>query len=180
MQTEVGVFRSRAAAEQAIKALLDSGIPLESIIFLCGEQCAGELKSVPTTEGERDGMGPSMGAVVGGAVGASAGLSLGTAIASLLVPGVGPVLAAGLGAAAALGLGGAVAGGELGEVTEEKLDVGVPRDDINLYRELLKRQRSIVIVNTSSSDQIATANSVFEQQGGEDAPTARAHLQDAA
>ena len=86
MQTEVGVFRSRAAAEQAIKRLLDSGISSQSIIFLSGEQSASELKSVPTTEGERDGMGPAMGAVVGGAVGASAGLSLGTAIASLVVP----------------------------------------------------------------------------------------------
>ena len=117
---------------------------------------------------------------MGGAVGASAGLSLGTAIASLVVPGVGAVLAAGLGAAAALGLGGAVAGSELGEVVEEKLDVGVPRDDVRLYRELLKRQRSIVIVNTSSAEQAATANSIFEQQGGEDADTAREHLLDAA
>src|SRR5437879_2400999 len=89
-----------------------------------------------------------------------------------VVPGVGAVLAAGVGAAAALGLGGAVAGGELGEVTEEKLDVGVPRDDVSLYRELLKRQRSIVIVNTSSSEQAATASSVFEQHGAEDAEMA--------
>jgi len=180
LQTEVGIFRSRAAAEQAAKTLLDSGISSRSIIFLSGEQSANELKSVPTTEGERDGMGPAMGAVVGGAVGASAGLSLGTAIASLVVPGVGVVLTAGLGAAAALGLGGAVAGGELGEVTEEKLDVGVPRDDVTLYRELLRRQRSIVIVNTPSSEQAAMANSIFEEQGGEDAASAREHLQDAA
>jgi hypothetical protein len=119
-----------------------------------------------------------MGAVVGGAVGASAGLSLGTAIASLVVPGVGPVLVAGLGAAAALGLGGAVAGGEIGDATEKKLDVGVPRDEVSLYRELLKRKRSVVIVNTNSSDQAALANSIFEQNDGEDAATAHQHLHD--
>jgi hypothetical protein len=178
MQTAVGIFRSRSSAERAIKALLDSGISSQSIIFLSGEQSERGLKSVPTTEGEPDGMGPAMGALVGGAVGASAGLSLGTAIASLVVPGVGPVLAAGLGAAAALGLGGAVAGGEIGDATEKKLDVGVPRDEVSLYRELLKRKRSVVIVNTNSSDQAALANSIFEQNDGEDAATAHQHLHD--
>jgi len=48
-------------------------------------------------------------------MGAGAGLSLGSAVASLLVPGVGTIFAIGLGAAALLGLGGAAAGAGLGD-----------------------------------------------------------------
>jgi hypothetical protein len=115
-----------------------------------------------------------------GAVGASAGLSLGTAIASLVVPGVGAVLAASLGAAAALGLGGAVAGGEIGEVTKKKLDVVAPRDDVSRYRELHKRHRSIMIVNTPSSEQAATAHSILNKGREDGGYGTRNHLQDAA
>jgi hypothetical protein len=57
----------------------------------------------------------------------------------LLVPGVGTIFAIGKGAAALLGLGGAAAGASLGEASEQAADIGVPKDDTFLYRELLKR-----------------------------------------
>ena len=125
-------------------------------------------------------MGPAMGAVLGGVVGASTGLTLGSVVASLMVPGVGPIMAAGLGAAAVLGVGGAVAGGEIGNAAEKNLDVGVPRDDVFFYRELLKRGRSLVIVNTEQEDEYATANDVMAQSGGEDVNAARHELRGAA
>jgi hypothetical protein len=121
-----------------------------------------------------------MGAVLGGAVGASTGLTLGSVLASLMVPGVGPIMAAGLGAAAVLGLGGAVAGGELGNAAEKDLDAGVPRDDVFFYRELLKRGRSLVIVNTEHENEYASAKDAIAQGGGEDVTTARHELRGAA
>lgn len=84
------------------------------------------------------------------AVGASVGLSRGSAIASFLVPGVGAFFAIGLGAAALLGLGGAAAGASLGEASEAA-DIGVPKDDTFLYRDLLKRGRSLLIANIDDS-----------------------------
>jgi hypothetical protein len=180
MQSIAGVFHTRAAAEQAIRSLSSAATPERSIVFLSGEQSQPELKSVPTTDAERDGMGPAMGAVVGGAVGTGAGLSLGSAVASLVVPGLGPIMAAGLGAAAVLGLGGAVAGGEIGNTAEREMDQGIPRDDVFFYRELLKRGRSLVLVNVDSADQADSVRALLDQNGAQRPEAARDELRNAA
>ncbi len=144
MDTIVGVFRSRVAAAHALNGLLGNGVPQQSIIFLTGDQSQAEIASVPTTDAEPDGMGKTLGSYVGGIMGAGAGLYLGSALASMAVPGVGPILAAGIGAAAALGLGGAAVGGTVGNATEHAMDEGVPKDDVVVYRELLRRRGSLV------------------------------------
>jgi len=73
-----------------------------------------------------------------------------------------------MGAAALLGLGGAAAGASLGEASEQAADIGVPKDDTFLYRELLKRGRSLVIANVDDPDLASVAKAVFERQGSED------------
>jgi len=180
MHTILGIFRTRVAADQALNGLLKNGVPQQSIIFLTGDQPQAEIASVPTTDAEPDGMGKTLGSYVGGIVGAGAGLYLGSALASLVVPGVGSILAIGIGAAAALGLGGAAAGGAVGNATEHAMDEGVPKDDVFLYRELLKRGRSLVIVNVDSEELADRARSVMQQNGTEDVETFRKNLQDAA
>ncbi len=100
MQSVVGLFTSRTAAEHVVRGLLEIGIQPQDISFLTRESAA--VESVPTTDAEAPGMGKTLGAYVGGVIGASAGLALGSAVASLAVPGVGMVFAAGVGAAAAL------------------------------------------------------------------------------
>jgi len=180
MQNIVGIFGSRIAAEQAVRGLLARGISQESIIFLTGEAGSTQVEKLPTTDAESDGMGEAVGAVVGGAVGAGAGLSLGSAVASLLVPGVGTIFAVGLGAAAVLGLSGAAAGATVGEESEHAMDIGVPRDDVFFYRQMLKRGRSLVIANVESEDQAATAKELFHNRGGEDVDAARKELESAA
>jgi hypothetical protein len=189
MESLVGIFQSRSAAQDAAAELVNRGIPRESIIFLTAESLPGRsdsaaanssLESVPTTDAEADGMGMAAGALLGGGIGASAGLAGGAAIASVLVPGVGLIFAIGLGAAAVLGLGGAAVGAKAGEVTEHALDVGVPRDDVSFYRELLKRGRSLVIANVDDEKSAETAKSVMEQRGGENVTEARKELSPAA
>ncbi len=139
MQSVLGIFESRAGAEQAVQGLLAACISPQSIIPLSGETGkAQQLDSLPTTDAERDGMGEAVGGLVGGAVGAGTGLSLGSAIASLFVPGVGTIFAIGLGAAALLGIGGAAAGPSAGEASEHAADIGVPKDDTLVYRQMLK------------------------------------------
>lgn len=173
MQSVVGIFATRSAAESAVQGLLATPIPPQSITLLSGETGESQVATLTTTDAERDGMGEAVGGVVGGAVGASAGLSLGSAIASLLVPGVGTIFAIGLGAAALLGLGGAAAGASLGEASEHRADMGVPKDDTLFYRELLKRGRSLVIADVDDQDLASLAKSVFERQGSEDSDEAR-------
>jgi hypothetical protein len=57
--------------------------------------------------------------------------------------------------------------------TEHALDVGVPKDDVLLYRELLKRGRSLVIANVDDEGLAKSAKLVFEQHQGEDVDAAR-------
>src|SRR5438132_2745871 len=113
-------------------------------------------------------------------MGVGAGRYLGSALASLAVPGVGPILAVGIGAAAVLGLGGAAVGGTLGNATEHSMDEGVPKDDVVVYRELLKRGRSLVIVNVDSEELADRARAVIHQNGTEDVETFRNDLREAA
>jgi hypothetical protein len=138
------------------------------------------LDKVPTTDAEGDGMGKAIGAVLGGAMGASAGLAAGAGVASLLVPGVGAIFAIGLGAAAALGLGGAVAGAKAGDVTEHAMDIGVPKDDVQFYHEVLRRGHSVVMANLDSEEHAARAREIFKRQGSEDADAIRKELPKAA
>ena len=187
MKSVVGIFNSLNSAEQAVEDLVESGMTERSIVFLSNEapghgQATPEenLDSVPTTDAEGDGMGKAMGAVVGGAMGASAGLAGGAAVASLLVPGVGTIFAIGVGAAAALGLGGASVGAKAGDIAEHAMDVGVPKDDVQLYHDLLRRGRSIVIANVESEEDAVKARSVLKQQGSEDVEAARQELRRAA
>ena len=173
MQSVVGIFPARNAAELAVRELLATPISPQSITLLSGEAGKSQVATLTTTDAERDGTAEAVGGVVGGAVGASAGLSLGSAIASLFVPGVGVIFAIGLGAAALLGLGGAAAGASLGEAAEHAADMGVPKDDTLLYRELLKRGRSLVIADVDDPDLALLAKSVFERHGTEDIDQAR-------
>ena len=180
MQSVLGIFDSRAAAEQAVQGLLAAPVAPPSIIFLSGEAGKAQVGNLTTTDTERDGMGEVVGGVVGGAVGTGIGLALGSAIASLFVPGVGTVFAIGLGAAAVLGLGGAAAGAAAGEASEEAADVGVPKDDTLIYRELLKRGRSLVIANVDDDRLASMAKAVFHRLGAQDVEEARKKLELAA
>jgi hypothetical protein len=173
MYSAVGIFPSVVSAEHAVRDLLSIGMTERSIVFLTGSRedsavrvsSEKELDRVPTMDAESDGMGKAMGAVLGGAVGASAGLAGGAAMASLLVPGVGIIFALGVGAAAVLGLGGAAAGAKAGDAAEHAMDVGIPRDEVKFYHEVLRRGRSLVIANADGEELAERARTVFKQQG---------------
>ncbi|MGA8214788.1 MAG: hypothetical protein WB799_14425 [Candidatus Sulfotelmatobacter sp.] len=189
MQSVVGIFPSMVSAERAVRGLLSIGMTERSIVFVSTgsrEDSAvrvsseKELDRVPTTDAESDGIGKAMGALLGGAVGASAGLASGAAMASLLVPGVGTIFALGVGAAAVLGLGGAAAGAKAGDAAEHAMDVGVPRDEVKFYHEVLRRGRSLVIANADGEELAERARTVFKEQGGEDVGAARKEFEKAA
>lgn len=167
METVVGIFASRSAAENAVHALLADVLPDHAITFLTGGESTS-VATLPTTDAESDGMGKALGAVVGGAAGAGAGFALGSMAVSLAVPGVGPILAAGLGAAALLGLGGAAVGAEVGKVSETAMDEGVPKDDVYFYRDLLARGKSLVIANCDSENQAGEVREIFAENSAED------------
>lgn len=173
MEPVVGIFTARAEAERAIERLKAAGIPGAQINLLMPDASEQKLASVPTTDTEQSGMGEAMGGVVGGAVGAAGGMSLGAAVASIFVPGVGPILAIGILGAALFGTGGAVGGAMAGKALEEGMDKGLPVDEMYVYEDALRQGRSVVIVLSDNAEQGETTRAIFSETGAESVDSAR-------
>ena len=174
MQTVVGIFTAQAAAEHAAEQLCRLGIARDQIHFLIPGTSIDQSEQVPTSETEQPGMGPALGSVVGGAFGASSGMLTATVL-SVLVPGIGPVTAIGLGALGLLGLiGGAVAGALAGGALEETLANGLPKDELYVYKDALRRGRTVLIALVEDAIQAAAARVALEQAGVESLDAARA------
>src|SRR5271156_1811969 len=105
----MGVFTSRDRAEQALKALLEHGVPEREIVFLS------------RSESEAVALGKEIGGTAGGLAGGAGGRGAGEEGASLArIPGLGQVFAVGVGAAALLGF----LGKQTGTVVGEKVGKG--------------------------------------------------------
>jgi hypothetical protein len=173
MHITVGIFHSRAAAEQAAQQLRDAGIAEEQLNILTPAEAGEQHESVPTTAAEPPGIGKALGGVVGGAVGASSGL-FGTVIVVSMIPGIGPVLAGGLGLAALLGgIGGAAAGVVAGGALETRLADSLPIDELWVYDSALRQGRTVLIVLADDPAQRDLAQRTFEDTGAESVDAAR-------
>src|ERR1041384_6886232 len=130
MQAVTGVFKSREEADVAVSALRSLGIPEKRLGIVAPGSAPERLEAgVPVSDTEGPGMGRAMGATVGGAMGAAGGATAGLAVASLMVPGIGPLLAFGMVGAALLGTVGAAAGSAVGDPVEEGQGEGKTTED---------------------------------------------------
>jgi len=168
----VGVFKSRSAAERGVDELLPLEIPKDRINILTPEATDKELAAVPTVAGEQPGMGKAMGAVVGGAMGIAGGAGLAPAIASLLIPGVGPVLGIGILASSLLGAFGALSGAAVGGALETEVFKGLPEDELFVYEDALRKGRTVTVV-MAEDDEADAVRGVFESAGAETVDRAR-------
>jgi hypothetical protein len=121
---------------------------------------------------ERPIMGQVLGGLVGFAVGGAAGM-FGTTIVSVLLPGVGPVLAIGTVAAALGAVAGTTAGVEVGSVFERALTTGIPKDEVFVYEDALRKGRTVLIALAEDQTQIDAAHRMLEQAGAESIDAAR-------
>jgi hypothetical protein len=169
METITGIFDSRSAGERAFSALAhDSEFDRDHLVLLTPEETAAEnIESIPTDEGEQPGMGSALGGVVGGAV----GLASGAVLSNLVLPGVGPILTLALSAGG--GLGGAVLGAFGGSAAERALSTGLPKDEVFVYEDALRRGRSLVVAQAESRAAAETARSIMERNGAESVDAAR-------
>ena len=169
MESISGVFRSREDAEKAVNELRRVSISDQRIGLVTPGSDPNELATgLPITDTEQPGMGRAMGAAVGGAMGAAGGATLGLAVATLAIPGVGPVIAFGMVGAALLGIVGATAGSAVGDTIEDELGDGVPHEDVYLYEDALRHGNSVVIAYTESDDQSDKAEDVLSRAGAVD------------
>jgi hypothetical protein len=169
MKPVVGVFNSRGEAELGAARLDSTGIAKSRIRLLTPESTQQEIASVPTEEAEQPGMGMALGATVGGAIGLASGIELGGAVASLAIPGIGPVLAIGF-AGGALGL---IGGGAAGNALEKTIFVGLPEEELFVYEDALRQGRSVVIAMAENEGQAEAARSTLEESGVESIDRAR-------
>ena len=165
MKAVVGVFRSQSDAMNGAATLPPLGISKDKINILMPHATEGELAAVPVVDSEQPGMGKAVGAVVGGAM----GLAAGEAVASLFIPGVGPILAIGI-VAAALG---AVGGGTAGGAVENSMTHGLPGDELFIYEDALRQGRSVVIAMTQDDEQAQAVRGALEESGAESIDRAR-------
>ncbi len=166
----VGVFGSMVDAEKSARELASLGVARKYVTILtpqAGErELEKEMGSVPQTQGEQPGMVKALGAVAGGAI----GMGLGEAVASLLVPGVGPVLAIGLAGGALLG---AISGGAAGGAMENTVFSGLPEEELFVYEDALRRGRTVVVAMAEDEQQAQSVRDVFERDGAESIDRAR-------
>lgn len=174
MQVITGVFKSENNAETAVSQLRSLGIPEKRIgIVRPGNRPERLEAGVPVTDTEEPGMGRAMGAAVGGAMGAAGGATAGLAVASLIVPGIGPLVAFGMVGAALLGIVGAGVGSAVGDNVEEGLGEGIPHEDVYLYEDALRHGHSVVIAYVDEGDQADKAARAMNEAGAEDLDTMR-------
>src|SRR5215472_455644 len=170
MITVSGVFRAKEAAERAVQDLRQSGV---RGINLIAPGADSETDAVPTSETEQPGMGRTVGSVVGAALGIAGGFEIGTAAAGLVLPGVGPVVAVGLAAATLLGAGGAIGGAAAGAALEEGTTVGLPEDELYVYKDALRQGRTVLFVQARDPDEAARVRQILDNGGAETIDAAR-------
>jgi anti-sigma B factor antagonist len=158
VETAIGVFTSRDRAEEALKELLHNHVPEESIIFLTH------------SESEAMALGKEIGTVAGGFTGGAVGLGAGMVAASMaLIPGIGQVFALGVGAAALLGFLGTKTGATLGKGLGRETGIPAPvaneksSEDAQLFLEVLKSGRSLVVVRTESPEIAKVAVGILDR-----------------
>jgi hypothetical protein len=168
METIVGIFARREDA-LSVARRLESSLDFEAknLIILSGGAARSDVEAIPTEDGEQPGMGKALGGVVGGA----AGLGAGAMIASLLLPGVGPILTITFGAA--LGVGGAAAGASAGGALEDIWSRGVPKDEIFFYENALRQGRTVLVALSENPDQLEAGRNVMKSSGAEAVDAAR-------
>lgn len=174
MESIVGIFNSLADARRSVAILRTLGLPEERITVLTPHTSDAEVEaSVLTDDTEQPGMGQAVGGTVGAAMGVAGGASAGAAVASLLIPGVGPVIALGLLGAALLGTGGAAAGAVAGEALDKAMVDGLPRDELFLYEDALRRGRSVVMALADDESIAENARAELARAGAETVDAAR-------
>ena len=174
MESIVGIFNSFADAKRAAAILRSLDIPESRITVLSPHTSETEIEAqIPSTDAEQPGMGSALGGAVGAALGVAGGLEAGATVASILIPGVGPVLALGLIGAAIFGAGGAAAGALAGNAMEKGIAEGLPRDELFVYEDALRRGRSVVLAFADNDQTAERARAGLARAGAESVDAAR-------
>lgn len=169
MKTVAGIFESREDAARAAARLEALGIERDDVTVLTPGSEGHAADVLPTDEGEQPGIAKAVGAVAGAAAGASAGVQGMALVSAFVVPGLGPVIASGIIGAALFGAAGAAIGGAL----ENNLNMGLPRDEVFVYEDALRRGGSVVVALVRDDARDAAAREALKAVGATSVDEAR-------
>ena len=163
MEPVTGVFRSREKASEAANALHCAGFSSDRInVLLPGaSEQAGAFDAHLGHRATRS-RGRRLWRRPGGHAGNGCWLRV---VATVLIPGVGPVVAVGIAAAALLGIGGAVTGAKVGAAVDHQSSEGLPADEVFFYEDALRQGKSVVLAMADDGREMERAREVFEACG---------------
>jgi hypothetical protein len=145
------IYRDRMHVEEGIDALLDNGFRIEDISVVLPEIQGATDFAASKSIRSPSGAGAVTGAVVGGTLGLLAG------VATLSVPGLGPILAAGPIMEALAGTG----AGLIGALES----LAIPQDEAGQYEGMIRDGKVLLSVLCDNSDLVRRAGDVLEQTG---------------
>ena len=155
-----GLFKTRAAAEAAVDAIIKRGYTRDDISVLMSDSTKNKEFAVQTRSHAADGLG--VGSAIGGTVGAvlAAIAAVGTAIA---IPGVGLIVAGPIAAA----LAGAGAGGATGGLIGLLIGTGIPEHRAKVYETGVRGGGILLGVEAKDSEEVDKLETLLEDIGAE-------------
>jgi len=155
-----GLFKTRAAAEAAVDAIIKRGYTRDDISVLMSDATKNKEFAVQTRSHAADGMG------IGGAIGGTVGAVLAAIVAvatAITIPGVGLVVAGPIAAALAGAGAGATTGGLLGLL----IGTGVTEHRAKVYDTGVRGGGILLGVEAKSSDDVDKVETLLEDIGAE-------------
>jgi hypothetical protein len=155
-----GLFKSRAAAEAAVDALIKRGYTRDEISVLMSDATRTKEFAVETRSHAADGAG------IGGAVGGTIGAVLAAIVAvgtSIFIPGIGITIAGPIAAA----LAGAGAGAATGGLVGALIGAGIPEHRAKVYDAGIRSGGILLGVEARSGDDADKLEKFLEDLGAE-------------
>ena len=155
-----GLFKTRAAAEAALDAIIKRGYTRDDVSILMSDSTKTKEFAVQTRSHAADGAG--VGGAIGGTVGAvlAAIAAVGTTIA---IPGVGLFIAGPI----AVALAGAGAGGATGGLIGMLIGTGIPEHRAKVYDTGVRGGGILLGVEAKTSEEVDKLETLLEDIGAE-------------
>ena len=155
-----GLFKTRAAAEAAVDAIIKRGYTRDDISVLMSDATKNKEFAVQTKSHAADGMG--VGGAIGGTVGAVL-LAIAAVGTSIAIPGVGLVVAGPIAAALAGAGAGATTGGLIGLL----IGTGMTDHRAKVYDTGVRGGGILLGVEAKASDDVDKLETLLEDIGAE-------------
>jgi hypothetical protein len=156
-----GLFKTRAAAEAAVDAVIKRGYTRDDISVLMSDATKNKEFAVQTRSHAADGLG--IGGAIGGTVGAVL-LAIAAVGTSIAIPGLGGLMVAGPIAAA---LAGAGAGGATGGLIGLLIGTGIPEHRAKVYETGVRGGGILLGIEAKSPEEVDKLETLLEDIGAD-------------